>query len=72
VALNVAMDLTPFAAIDPCGYRGLPTVDLATLGVETGWRECAGRLVERLSAHLDPTAGTAALAARPGGAQETT
>ena len=31
VALNVAMDLEPFARIDPCGYAGLATVDLATL-----------------------------------------
>ena len=28
VALNVAMDLSPFARIDPCGYAGLRTVDL--------------------------------------------
>ncbi|MBY0467478.1 MAG: lipoyl(octanoyl) transferase LipB, partial [Burkholderiaceae bacterium] len=32
VALNVAMDLSPFQRIDPCGYAGLATVDLATLG----------------------------------------
>ena len=58
VALNVAMDLAPFAAIDPCGYRGLRTVDLATLGVLASWQDCADRLVERLGAHLAPT-GTA-------------
>ena len=52
VALNVAMDLAPFAAIDPCGYRGLRAIDLATLGVDVGWHESAGRLVERLGAHL--------------------
>ena len=33
VALNVAMDLRPFARINPCGYAGLQTVDLATIGV---------------------------------------
>ena len=54
VALNVAMDLAPFCAIDPCGYRGLRTVDLATLGVDAGWQQCAARLVERLAAHLAP------------------
>jgi lipoyl(octanoyl) transferase len=32
-ALNVGMDLTPFSWINPCGYEGLRTVDLATLGV---------------------------------------
>jgi lipoyl(octanoyl) transferase len=61
VALNVAMDLAPFAAIDPCGYRGLRAVDLATLGAvpdrmanaQSAWDDCAGRLVERLQAHLE-------------------
>lgn len=33
VALNVAMDLEPFARINPCGYAGLQVVDLASLGV---------------------------------------
>ena len=41
VALNVAMDLEPFARINPCGYAGLKTVDLATLGVDaTVGRSC--------------------------------
>lgn len=31
VALNVAMDLEPFARINPCGMSGLRVVDLATL-----------------------------------------
>ncbi|WP_322996428.1 lipoyl(octanoyl) transferase LipB [Castellaniella sp.] len=33
VALNVAMDLTPFSGINPCGYAGLQTVDLRACGV---------------------------------------
>jgi lipoyl(octanoyl) transferase len=33
VAVNVAMDLSPFADIDPCGYKGLAVSDLRTLGV---------------------------------------
>src|SRR5688500_12883987 len=31
LAVNVAMDLTPFAGIDPCGYANLPVTDLRTL-----------------------------------------
>ena len=54
VALNVAMDLSPFDDINPCGYVGLKTVDLATLGVHTSWRDAADRLADRLSAHLLP------------------
>ncbi len=33
LALNVAMDLSPFAQIDPCGYRGLEVTDLTRLGL---------------------------------------
>jgi lipoyl(octanoyl) transferase len=54
VAFNVAMDLSPFALIDPCGYRSLATVDLATLHVQTTWDEAARRLAARLADHLSP------------------
>jgi lipoyl(octanoyl) transferase len=54
VALNVAMDLSPFAGINPCGYAGLQTVDLAKLGVSTDWNEAAARLARRLQAHFSP------------------
>ena len=53
VALNVAMDLQPFAGINPCGYAGLTTVDLATLGVYTDWPTVAQRFGERLTAQLE-------------------
>ncbi len=52
VALNVAMDLTPFRRIHPCGYEGLQAVDLATLGVSTEWATVAHRLGDRLAVHL--------------------
>ncbi len=35
VAINVDMDLAAFAGINPCGYPGLDTIDLARLGVHT-------------------------------------
>lgn len=54
IALNVAMDLAPFGRIDPCGYPGLSTVDLATLGVSTDWGTAADRLAERLDLQLRP------------------
>lgn len=54
VALNVAMDLEPFARIHPCGHAGLQTVDLARLGVATTWREAADRLAVRLTSQLSP------------------
>ncbi|MNS45213.1 Octanoyltransferase [compost metagenome] len=33
VSLNVDMDLAPFLGINPCGYEGLRTVDMAACGV---------------------------------------
>jgi lipoyl(octanoyl) transferase len=54
VAVNVAMDLAPFAQINPCGYAGLATVDLAKLGVSTDWATVARQLGDRLSAQFTP------------------
>jgi len=52
VALNVAMDLEPFLRINPCGYAGLPTVDLSTIGVSVSWDEAAHVLSQKLMATL--------------------
>jgi lipoyl(octanoyl) transferase len=54
VALNVAMDLEPFSRINPCGYAGLQTVDLARLGVCTCWDDAAERLAARLARQFTP------------------
>ena len=53
LAVNVAMDLAPFAGINPCGYAGLPVTDLKTLaGIDTVARFRADfepRLLARLA-----------------------
>ncbi len=54
VALNVAMDLSPYQRINPCGYAGLTTVDLSTIGVHTTWDEVAQVLGKQLVARLSP------------------
>jgi lipoyl(octanoyl) transferase len=54
VALNVAMDLQPFDGINPCGYAGLQTVDLSTIGVQVSWDEVAEVLADKLAKHLSP------------------
>jgi lipoyl(octanoyl) transferase len=54
VALNVAMDLEPFSRINPCGYAGLRTVDLSTIGISTTWDEAAHVLGRKLAALLAP------------------
>ncbi|HEY0822648.1 MAG TPA: lipoyl(octanoyl) transferase LipB [Ramlibacter sp.] len=52
LALNVAMDLQPFERINPCGYAGLRTVDLSTIGISTTWNEAAALLGHKLEALL--------------------
>ncbi|WP_334188033.1 lipoyl(octanoyl) transferase LipB [Noviherbaspirillum sp.] len=52
VSLNVAMDLAPFSWINPCGYEGLATVDMRTLGSQASLNEMqsvlAGALMRQL------------------------
>ncbi len=52
VALNVAMDLEPYQRINPCGYSGLQTIDLAYCGIQTSWQEAADRLGNALARRL--------------------
>jgi len=49
VSLNVAMDLAPFSWINPCGYEGLATVDMKTLGVEAPLRDVQLALARELT-----------------------
>lgn len=63
VALNVAMDLTPFRGIDPCGYAGLITTDVASQGPAVALEHAATTLVGQLHWHLTGTAPSASLVA---------
>ncbi|MBU0587915.1 MAG: lipoyl(octanoyl) transferase LipB [Gammaproteobacteria bacterium] len=54
LALNVAMDLEPFSRINPCGYAGLQTIDLSTIGVSIAWQEAADVLSQKLTTYLSP------------------
>ncbi|WIM07061.1 MAG: lipoyl(octanoyl) transferase LipB [Candidatus Nitricoxidivorans perseverans] len=49
LALNVALDLSPFSAINPCGYEGLAVTQLSALCGETD----VGAVGDRLAAHLE-------------------
>jgi lipoyl(octanoyl) transferase len=46
------MDLGPFGAIHPCGYEGLQTVDMKTLGISENIDLVAARLVDHLKRQL--------------------
>lgn len=52
IALNLAMDLAPFSRINPCGYAGLKTVDMATMGVTASWQEVADILCDQIDQQL--------------------
>jgi lipoyl(octanoyl) transferase len=52
VALNVAMDLTPFQDINPCGYTGLATTDMASCGIDLSLTQAANALARHLEAQL--------------------
>lgn len=52
LALNVAMDLSPFLDINPCGYEGLVTVDMATLGVCPSLASVEAALLDQLRQKL--------------------
>jgi lipoyl(octanoyl) transferase len=53
LALNVDMDLSPFLAINPCGYEGLKTVDLNSLGVSDNTEIVTQYLLSHLSQQLE-------------------
>ena len=49
LSLNVVMDLSPFLQINPCGYAGLETVDMRTMGVDAPQDEVAHVLANYLT-----------------------
>jgi len=53
LALNVDMDLSPFAAIDPCGYPGLRVTQMKDLGFKESSNVVAERLAQLLVKNLD-------------------
>lgn len=52
LALNVEMDLSPFKAIDPCGYQGLEVTQLRDLGVTMSPADIGTDLLKKLAANL--------------------
>ncbi len=53
VSLNVAMDLSPFAAINPCGYAGMPVTQTSDLGISLTPAQAATALAEHLAVQLE-------------------
>lgn len=56
VSLNVDMDLSPFAAINPCGYPGMPVTQTKDLGISLTPPQAAQALAGHLKAQLERNA----------------
>ena len=52
LSLNVDMDLSPFAAINPCGYAGLAVTQCREVGVAESLEILGNKLVEHLTKRL--------------------
>ena len=57
VSLNVDMDLSPFAAINPCGYAGMAVTQLNDLGVNVSVSEAGEALLQHLQNQLEMSHG---------------
>ncbi len=56
LALNVDLDLAPFAHINPCGYAHLAVTRLCDLGVALPWEHLENLLITQVQAQLNPLA----------------
>ncbi len=52
LSLNVDMDLTPFSAIDPCGYQGLQVTQTRDLGIHRDFDGIAADLLRQMQEEL--------------------
>jgi len=53
LSLNVDMDLSPFEAIDPCGYAGLKVTQTKDLGIDAGLQTISEQLLQKLNANFE-------------------
>ena len=52
LSVNVAMDLSPFSAIDPCGYAGLALTQTKDLGIDMTVASCSAALASMIRTAL--------------------
>ena len=53
LSLNVEMDLSPFEAIDPCGYAGLKVTQTKDLGIAANMQAISEQLLHKLTANFE-------------------
>ena len=54
LSLNVDMDLSPYRAINPCGYQGLAVTQMKDLRGETDLANVGEKLLAHLAGQLKP------------------
>lgn len=59
LSLNVDMDLSPFEAIDPCGYVGLKITQTKDLGITADMQAISEKLLQKLDAGFEQLKHTA-------------
>lgn len=52
LSLNINMDLRPFQAINPCGYKGLKITQCKDLGINENKQNLADKLIQFFNAEL--------------------
>ena len=52
LSLNVDMDLSPFEAIDPCGYAGLKVTQTKDLGITADLQTLSEQLLQKLTTNF--------------------
>lgn len=57
LSLNVNMDLSPFEAIDPCGYAGLKVTQTKDVGIDSNAQTIGELLLHKLSTNLNHCTG---------------
>ncbi len=53
LSLNIDMDLSPFSAIDPCGYKGLAVTQTKDLGIDANIQTIGEQIVTMLASKLE-------------------
>ncbi|PPC82359.1 MAG: octanoyltransferase [Methylotenera sp.] len=53
LSLNIDMDLSPFSAIDPCGYKGMAVTQTKDLGIDANIQTIGEQLVTMLASKLE-------------------
>jgi len=61
LALNVDMDLSPYQAINPCGYAGLEVTQTRDQGIGDGMEVLGRKLIDRLTEQLGDSPSSPAL-----------